>query len=89
MTDKEIYEKSEELRKPVDEHGMSVHSEKDIANFLGITVVEMRKARNQYIWNRREERRQKALELFTDGKSLSDVARELDISESSVRMLLC
>jgi DNA-directed RNA polymerase specialized sigma24 family protein len=82
MNDREFIEKVRELKKTGN------YSEKEVAELLGMTTVQMRKKISEAHRNLREELRQKVQKLKEEGKSVRQIAIEIGKNESSVRLLM-
>jgi len=63
-------------------------AEKDIAKMLGISIDNLRAKKAYDTYNARNNNISKALELYEEGKSYSEIGREMGINPSSVRSLL-
>lgn len=82
MNDREFIEKVYELKKTGN------YSEREVAELLGMTTVQMRKRISEANRNLREELKQKVQKLKEEGKTVRQIAIEIGKNESSVRLLM-
>ena len=82
MNDLDFIEKVHELKKT------GKYSEREVAEFLGMTTVGMRKRISEANRNLREELKQKVQKLKEEGKTVRQIAIEIGKNESSVRLLM-
>lgn len=64
------------------------YSEREVAEFFGMSIVDMRKEINRKLKEEREKLVKEAAKLREDGKSTREIAILLGRNESSVRLLL-
>jgi predicted transcriptional regulator len=62
--------------------------EKDVAKMLGISIDNLRAKKAIDTYNARNGNIQRAMELYEEGKSYSEIARAMGLNPSSVRSLL-
>lgn len=82
MNDQDFIEKVHELKKT------GKYSEREVAEFLGMTTVGMRKRISEARMNLRKELREKVLQMKEEGKTVRQIAIEIGKNESSVRLLM-
>lgn len=64
------------------------YSEKDIANFFGLSIVDLSHHKSQRLRDNRVVLASMAKELKEEGKKTSEIADRMNLNESSVRLLL-
>lgn len=64
------------------------YSEKEIADFFGLTTMQLRQFKSSRHLMNRVVYAEEAKKLKEEGKSVSEIAQELGKEESSVRLLL-
>jgi DNA-binding NarL/FixJ family response regulator len=80
----EFLTKSTELLRKTDENGQRFYSEAQVALKMGTTVLGLREIRRKALVKRQE----KVKELFEAGKSVKEIATEMNLNESSIRGFL-
>lgn len=82
MNDREFIEKVYALKRS------GKYSEREVAELLDMTTVDMRKKISEANRNLREELKQKVQKLKEEGKSARQIAIEIGKNESTVRLLM-
>ena len=63
-------------------------TEKDIAEFFGLTVAELRKHKSQRMRDNQRCYMSTAKKLSEEGKQISEIAKIMELTESTIRLLL-
>ena len=64
------------------------YSERDIAKFFSFTVAELRRRKSQRMRDNRRCYASTAKKLSEEGKQISEIAKIMELTESTIRLLL-
>ena len=76
------------LKRARDKDDKPIYTEKEIADLMGMSVVDMRKELSRRLHEERKELVKEAAEYKKAGKSINEIAVKMGLNESTVRLLL-
>lgn len=75
------------LKKAKDKNGERIYTERQVAELMGMTIVDLRKTISKKLRERREELKKKAAEMKEAGMSPHEIAIKIGMNESTIRVL--
>lgn len=87
LEDDPFLKRVQSLKKAKDENGERMYTERQIAELMGMTTVNLRKTISKKLHERREELKKKVAEMKEAGMSPHEIAIKVGKNESTIRIL--